>query len=172
MSKSIEFRYEKYGAIALAPWFMDQGYEVQLSVPGPLSELVNRKDLGGIEPPLLSDFDTDDPQTRYEIYYDSPGHIDLVARNSDELWIIEAKGLVKGGGAPGAIAAAIGQVILHIDPSHSEFRYGVLLPKEERYLRVIAEASVDNPIFCDPNFKIFWVSKTGNIEVDEKFSDA
>jgi hypothetical protein len=53
MDASIEYRYEKYGAIALSRWFRAIGYEVQLSVPGPISELRNRNVLGGIDPPDL-----------------------------------------------------------------------------------------------------------------------
>ena len=71
----MEFRYEKFAAIALAQWFTRRGYEVQLSVPGSIEELLQRDELGGIHPPELSAEDFADPQRRYEIYYDSPARV-------------------------------------------------------------------------------------------------
>jgi hypothetical protein len=170
MDASIEHRYEKYGAIALSRWFRNNGYEVKLSVPGPIAELRNRNDMGGIDPPDLSKFDTKDRRTRYTIYYDSPGHIDLVARNDDEVWIIEAKGLTEGRGAPGAVAEAIGQIILLVDPEFVDYRYGILLPKEERFTRVIEGISNNNPIMCRSDFHVLWVTEDGDIELDRRFA--
>lgn len=169
MNASVEYRYEKYGAIALSRWFRDKGYEVKLSVPGPISELRKRTDLGGIDPPDLSKFNTKDRRTRYTIYYDSPGHIDLVARNDNEIWIIEAKGITKGRGAPGTVAEAIGQIVLLVDPEFVDYRYGVLLPKEERFTRVIDGMSKSNPIICRSDFALFWVTKDGDIKLDQRF---
>jgi hypothetical protein len=168
----IEYRYEKYGAISLSKWFIEKGYEVRLSVPGPVGELTSREPLGGIEPPDLSQFNMLDPQTRYDIYYDSPGRIDLVARKDNEIWLIEAKGLTKGRGAPGTIAEAIGQIVILIDPELISYNYGILLPKQKRFIEVIASVSDSNPLLCRDDFHIFWVTDEGEIELDKRFSAA
>lgn len=166
MTGEMEFRYEKFGAITLARWFERRGYEVRLSVPGPIADLARDKDLGGLVPPDLSQQDFDDPQCRYEIYYDSPGNIDFVARKGSELWLVEAKGLIKRGGAPAAVAQAIGQIILMMDPSYSNVKYGVLLPREKRFEQVMEGISAANPLLSRDDVFVFWVTGDGEIEGD------
>jgi len=170
MENSIEYRYEKYGAICLANWFISRGFEVGLSVPGPITDLRKRESIGGIVPPELSEFDTNDPQTRYKIYYDTPGNIDLVARNNEKIWVIEAKGLTKGRGAPGSIAEAIGQITMLIDLNLNDYIYGILLPKEDRYTNAVNKISDTNPLLSRQDFCVFWISENGEISRDTRFS--
>ena len=142
------------------------------AVPGPTEDLASREELGGIVPPDLSKFDLANHQTRYEIYYDSPGHIDLVARKENEVWLIEAKGLTKGAGAPGVIAEAIGQTVIIMDPEHIGYRYGILLPKEKRFLDVLSGISDENTLLSREDFYVFWATGDGDIELDPRFSSA
>lgn len=160
----MEFRYEKFAAIALSQWFTGRGYEVCLSVPGPIEDLIERDELGGVRPPELSAEDFADPQRRYEIYYDSPGNVDLVARRGEELWLVEAKGLAKGGSAPGTIAQAIGQVVMMMAPGIPALRYGILLPREDRFVQAVEKILPDNPLLNRDDFFIFWVSSDGVID--------
>lgn len=166
MDLDVEYRYERFAAITLSQWFAEKDYEVHLSVPGPVEELAHRDNLGGIEPPELTSMDFSDPQRRYEIYFDSPGHIDFVARNDEEVWLIEAKGLIKGWGVPGTVTYAIGQVVIMMKPELDYLRYGILLPREERFAQVVVEISPTNPVLSREDFSIFWVSREGSIKVE------
>jgi hypothetical protein len=172
VNNEADFRYEKFAAIALANWFIRQGYEARLSVPGPAEELESRTDLGGIIPPELSSRDLTDPRCRYDIYYDTPGRIDLVARNAQHIWLVEAKGLLKRGGAPGAVAQGIGQMVALMRPSLFNLRYGLLLPIEPKFRRAIGRIARDNPILSREDFCIYWVDRDGSIEIDRSFSAA
>ena len=154
--------FEKYAVIAVAKWFKKKGFEVRISVPGKVKSLVN-SNLGGLEIPEITDEDFNNPQRRYTIYYDSPGTIDLVARNERQLWIIQAKGITKRSNAPGDIAQAIGQVVLLMAQSEPSVHYGLILPDESRFIRVLCQIEVDNPVFTRNDWHIFLVSKEGQV---------
>lgn len=158
-----EHRYEKYAVIAVAKWFEQRGYQVGISVPGPLQDILKRADLGGLEIPAFREDDLKNPEYRYTVYYDTPGHIDLVARSSSQVWVMEAKGIVKGGSAPGAVAQAIGQVVLLMMPTEPTLRYAIILPDEKRFIEVLKSVAPDNPVLTRPDLRIFLVSKDGSV---------
>ena len=101
---------------------------------------------------------------RYRVYYDTPGNIDLVARKSDEVWVMEAKGLIARGNARAAVAQAIGQIVLYMTPSEPTLRYAIILPEDERFTRVLKGAASNNPVLLRDDFRIFIVSKHGKVQ--------
>jgi len=69
----VTYWFEKYAVIAVAKWFKKKGFEVRISVPGKVKNLVN-SNLGGLEIPEITDEDFNNPQRRYTIYYEQPRH--------------------------------------------------------------------------------------------------
>lgn len=154
--------YEKYAVIRVGNWFKEKGFEVRISVPGKINELISST-LGGKMIPKVTEEDFKNPQNRYEVYYDSPGTIDLVAKNKSELWIIQAKGISTRSNAPGMIAQAIGQVVLLMTHSDPSIHYGLIFPDNPNFLRVLRQIEVDNPVFTRSDWHLFLVSEKGDV---------
>ena len=153
--------YEKYAVIAVGNRFKEKGFDVRISVPGKINELMNSP-LGGKTIPEVTTEDFKNPQHRYTIYYDSPGTIDLVARNKNELWIIQAKGISTRSNAPGMVAQAIGQVVLLMTQSEPSIHYGLIFPDNSNFLRVLRQIEVNNPVFTRSDWHLFLVSEKGD----------
>jgi hypothetical protein len=154
--------YEKYAVIAVGNWFEEKGFDVRISVPGKINGLMSSA-LGGKTIPQVATDDFKNPQHRYTVYYDVPGTIDLVARNKNELWIIQAKGISTRSNAPGMIAQAIGQVVLLMTHSEPSIHYGLILPDNPNFLRVLRQIEVDNPVFTRSDWHLFLVSEKGDV---------
>ena len=159
----MKYWYEKYAVIAVGKWFQQKGFDVRISVPGKVKSLVH-SDLGGLEIPKITDEVFNDPQRRYTVYYDRPGTIDLVAKNKDQLWVMQAKGVTKRSNAPGDIAQAIGQIVLLMAQSEPSVHYGLILPDEKRFLKVLCQIESDNPVFSRNDWHLFLVSKEGQVK--------
>ena len=129
MTVDIDYRHEKFAVIKVARSLSQQGFEVGISVPGPVQELSRRTKLGGLGIPSFSTSDMRIPEHRKRVYYDTPGTIDLVARKSDEVWVMEAKGLSARGNARAAVAQAIGQIVLYMTPSEPTLRYAIIFAR-------------------------------------------
>jgi len=164
MTREMDHRFEKYAVIAVARWFRENGYEVGISVPGSPRELVQRDALSGLEIPSITENDLLNPKHRYEVYYDTPGCIDLVARNNEEVWLIEAKGITEGGSAPGSVAQAVGRVVLLMTSAETRLRYAMVVPRQESFLNALRSIAPDNPVLTRDDFRVFLVSKDGSVE--------
>ena len=160
----MKYWFEKYAVIAVGKWFEQKGFEVRISVPGKVKNLMH-SDLGGLTIPEIADEDFNNPQHRYTVYYDSPGTIDLVARNESQLWVVQAKGVTKRSNAPGDIAQAVGQIVLLMTQSEPSVYYGLIFPEEPRFLRVLSQIEADNPVFTRNDWQLFLVSKEGQVKV-------
>lgn len=154
--------YEKYAVIAVGKWFQEKGFEVRISVPGKVNEL-SRLPLGGLPVPEINPRDFRNPQYRYNVYYDTPGTIDLVAKSQDELWVFEAKGISTRSNGPGKVAQAVGQMVMLMTKSVSSVHYGLIFPDESNFVRALHQVENDNPIFVESNWHIFLVSQDGAV---------
>jgi hypothetical protein len=159
----VKYWFEKYAVIAVGKWFKEQGFEARISVPGNVESLMNSK-LGGLDIPEINDDDFNDPQHRYKVYYDTPGTTDLVVRNDDQLWILQAKGVTKRSNAPGDIAQVIGQTVMLMTDFIPSVHYGIILPDKPRFVEVLSQIKPDNPVFTRQDWHLFLVSMEGEVK--------
>ena len=154
--------YEKYAVIAVGKWFEERGYEVRISVFGRVDDLVN-KPLDGLPIPQISPDDFKDPQHRYNVYYDRPGTIDLVARKGEEIWVMQAKGITTRSNGPGMVAQAIGQEVMLMTGALDTAKYGLIFPDEKNFVRALKQIEKDNPVLMRDEWVLFLVSETGKV---------